>query len=195
MDSAENGQNKSSPLGPPLPRDSRGSLEVFNPSTYSSSSSARPASPVFGSQPSWQSCIERPKTSGNPELDLEHKFSSKSVRANADEITSWMALKEQNPSLPPAPQHQLSSPVSKSAIINRDHDGQKSPAGGEVGAAAQRAAEWGLVLQTDSETGKLQGVKVRTSGDDSNKPGNSRRDSGNSIRSSGDSDDGTGKIH
>ncbi|CAA2933628.1 LOV domain-containing [Olea europaea subsp. europaea] len=193
MDSAENGQNKSSPLGPPLPRDSRGSLEVFNPSTYSSSSSARPASPVFGSQPSWQSCIERPKTSGNPELDLEHKFSSKSVRANADEITSWMALKEQNPSLPPAPQHHLSSPVSKSAIINRDHDGQKSPAGGEVGAAAQRAAEWGLVLQTDSETGKLQGVKVRTSGDDSNKPGNSRRDSGNSIRSSGDSDDGTGK--
>ncbi|KAL2470419.1 Phototropin-1 [Abeliophyllum distichum] len=195
MDSSENGQNESSPLGPPLPRDTRGSLEVFNPSTYSSSS-ARPVSPVFGSQPSWQSWIERSKTTNNPEPELENNFSSKSGRANADEITSWMALKESAPASSPVPQQHQSPPVSSStlsAIINHDHNGQKSPAGGEVGTAAQRAAEWGLVLKTDSETGKLQGVKVRTSGDDSNKPGNSRRDSGNSVRSSGDSDDGIGK--
>lgn len=78
---------------------------------------------------------------------------------------------------------------------------QKSTAAvpGEAGTAARRAAEWGLVLKTDDETGKPQGVKVRTSGDEQNnnaKPGNSRRDSGNSMRSSGDylSDDGTGKT-
>nr|AML79511.1 putative LOV domain-containing protein [Flaveria angustifolia] len=57
--------------------------------------------------------------------------------------------------------------------------------GGVVGAAEQRAAEWGLVLKTDAETGKPQGVKVRTSG------GANRRDSGNSVQSSSDaSDDG-----
>lgn len=59
--------------------------------------------------------------------------------------------------------------------------------------AAQRAAEWGLVLKTDTETGKPQGVGVRTSGGDeaNTKQENSRRTSNNSVRSSGDmSDDG-----
>nr|AML76699.1 putative LOV domain-containing protein [Schlegelia parasitica] len=116
-----------------------------------------------------------------------------------------MALKEQptlpaaSPPVPPPQHHHLPPVVSKTmAEIFNDHEGQKSPAkspaGAEVGAAAQRAAEWGLVLKTDEETGKLQGVKVRTSGDEANKPGNSRRDSGNSVMSSGDlSDDGIGK--
>nr|AML77023.1 putative LOV domain-containing protein [Boswellia sacra] len=59
--------------------------------------------------------------------------------------------------------------------------------------AAQRAAEWGLVLKTDNETGKPQGVAVRTSGGDepNNRPGASQRNSSNSVRSSGEmSDDG-----
>ncbi|XP_020552503.1 phototropin-1-like [Sesamum indicum] len=95
---------------------------------------------------------------------------------------------------PPEPPPVASKTIAE---IFRDREGQKSPAKspkqGEVGAAAQRAAEWGLVLKTDEETGKPQGVKVRTSGDEPNKAGNSRRDSGNSVRSSGDlSDDGTG---
>ncbi|XP_045832949.1 phototropin-1-like isoform X1 [Trifolium pratense] len=79
---------------------------------------------------------------------------------NSDEVTvstSWMALKETTP--PP--------PIS----------------GNSGSAAAQRAAEWGLVLKTDSETGKPQGVAVRSSG------GGSRRDSNNSMRSSGESSD------
>nr|XP_027191985.1 phototropin-1-like isoform X2 [Cicer arietinum] len=78
--------------------------------------------------------------------------------SNSDEVTvatSWMALKETNP----------------------------PPTSGESGsAAAQRAAEWGLVLKTDSETGKPQGVAVRNSG-------SSRRDSNNSVRSSGECSD------
>ncbi|GAU14620.1 hypothetical protein TSUD_96840 [Trifolium subterraneum] len=79
---------------------------------------------------------------------------------NSDEVTvatSWMALKETTP--PP------------------------SISGNSGSAAAQRAAEWGLVLKTDSETGKPQGVAVRSSG------GGSRRDSNNSMRSSGESSD------
>ncbi|AES88742.2 nonphototropic hypocotyl protein [Medicago truncatula] len=78
---------------------------------------------------------------------------------NSDEVpvaTSWMALKE----------------TTSPSVSNEPGS-----------AAAQRAAEWGLVLKTDSETGKPQGVAVRSSG------GGSRRDSNNSMRSSGESSD------
>nr|AML79199.1 putative LOV domain-containing protein [Galium boreale] len=112
-----------------------------------------------------------------------------------------MALKDPvipkpSPSLSPAtsqpkPAPPVKSTISSLLISRNEHEGRnspaKSPATGEVGNAAQRAAEWGLVLKTDSETGKPQGVKVRTSAEDKS----SRRDSGNSIRSSGElSDDG-----
>ncbi|KAK7404645.1 hypothetical protein VNO78_05600 [Psophocarpus tetragonolobus] len=65
-------------------------------------------------------------------------------------------------------------------------------AGGEGGSAAKRAAEWGLVLKTDTETGRPQGVGVRTSAGDEaggKLTGGSRRDSTNSLRSSGESSD------
>jgi non-specific serine/threonine protein kinase len=58
----------------------------------------------------------------------------------------------------------------------------------ETGTAAQRAAEWGLVLTTDAETGKPQGVAVRNSGDD--EPGGKFASKRNSGRASGDSSDG-----
>nr|AML79126.1 putative LOV domain-containing protein [Strobilanthes dyeriana] len=160
-------RNKTSSLIPPLPRDQRGSLEVFTPSPAAEFRSS--------SQPStWQSWASSPDP-----------------RPNADGITSWMALKEPASVAPPPPASRTI------AEIFNDHETQKSPprkpAAGETGAAAQRAAEWGLVLKTDQETGKLQGVKVRTSGDEQNKP--SRRDSGNSIRSSDEFSDegGAGK--
>nr|AML76685.1 putative LOV domain-containing protein [Tellima breviflora] len=186
MDSSD----KKSP--PPIPpRDSRGSLEVFNPSTYS----ARQAnSPTFRPQPTWKSWID---PHGSQELE-EPKISSGSGSGRAEEIaTSWMALKDPTPS----PPIQVAQKTISSIIAGDNKDNQKPPATtqltGEVGAATQRAAEWGLVLKTDDETGKPQGVQVRTSGGDeaNNKPGTSRRNSGNSVRTSGDlSDDGgTGK--
>lgn len=61
----------------------------------------------------------------------------------------------------------------------------------DVDAAAQRAAEWGLVLKTDEETGRPQGVGVRRSGDEAWKGG--QRDSGNLYRSSEDSETAGGK--
>lgn len=157
----------------PTSRDSRGSLEVFNPSTYSNPATraSRP-SPLPIPHP-----LSIPATPELPPLQSATNFDDQSIR------TSWMALPT-----PPAKQ-------SLATIIN---DGKKSPAvgnaGGEVGAAAQRAAEWGLVLKTDEETGKLQGVKVRNSGGDTGSvgaAGTSRRTSGNSMRDSDDlSDDG-----
>ncbi|KAB1226084.1 Phototropin-1 [Morella rubra] len=181
---------------PPLPRDSRGSLEVFNPSTYST----RPTNPAFRSQPTWQSRAE-PRES--PERDrTPPKLSSKSSRPE-EVATSWMALKDPNP---PLHQPQPPPPITQktlSAAFKDQEDPQKSTAGtqavpGEVGTAAKRAAEWGLVLKTDVETGKPQGVSVRTSGggdDSNNKGGTSRRDSNNSVRSSGDlSEDGAREM-
>jgi len=73
----------------------------------------------------------------------------------------------------------------------------------ECGEAAQRAAEWGLVLRTDTETGKPQGVAARNSGGEEPNvvklaatASSSRKNSQNSARTSGDSSsqDGGGGV-
>ncbi|KAF9594523.1 hypothetical protein IFM89_031657 [Coptis chinensis] len=195
----------------PLPRDSRGSLEVFNPSTYRSTTSAYRPPP-----PTWQSWrretpgdVQEP-TADEPLPPSNNKFipkssSSGSITSASDHQainTSWMALKEPNP---PAPLTNKTTAVSSSSpvlMINKkeaiakptDDDNNDDPEH-EIGHAAQRAAEWGLVLKTNEETGKPQGVGVRTSGGDHdgiNKPESSRRNSNNSVRSSEDSDQGGG---
>ncbi|KAL7201850.1 hypothetical protein ACSBR1_033535 [Camellia fascicularis] len=157
-----------------IPRNSRISLEVFNPSS-SSSSSASQSQSQQRQQPTWQTRLNPPD---HPNLS-----------SNSDQITSWMALED--PSSPP---------LTVSDIVgDSDNSCQKSSGktkmSGEFGMAAKRAAEWGLVLKTDTETGKPQVVKARTSGDDPiHRPGSSTNDSGDSMRSSGDvSDDGSGK--
>nr|AML78312.1 putative LOV domain-containing protein [Daphne giraldii] len=156
MEPSENSSKKSS-LIPSLPRDSRGSLEVFNPVDFPT----RPTNQAFRIQPTWQ----RFEPHGDPEPGTN--LSAKSDRV--DGLTSWMALTEPTP--PP-------------------------PSSGEAGVAAQRAAEWGLVLKTDTETGKPQGVAVRNSGGDGPNPDgklpDSHRNSNNSVRSSGESSDDAG---
>nr|AML78657.1 putative LOV domain-containing protein [Physocarpus opulifolius] len=181
-------------LIPPFPRDSRGSLEVFNPSTTTNPTTNPPP---FRTQHSWHSWIDPRGTT--PESDPP-KLTSKSTRAD-DITTSWMALKDDfsHPATPSPPS--IQQKISAVDPLNTTDKSSK---------AAQRAAEWGLVLKTDTETGKLQGVGARTSGgpddsnskpsprtsggpDDSNsKPGggggasSSRRNSSNSVRSSGE---------
>ncbi|XWS71761.1 hypothetical protein CRYUN_Cryun03dG0166600 [Craigia yunnanensis] len=177
MDPTEK-SSKQSTLIPPLPRDSRGSLEVFNPSTFST----RSINPAFRSQSTWQNLIE-PR--GSPKTDPS-KLTSKSGRV--EEITSWMALKEPTTSSPP-PSSLASPPLVHTVTSDNDqnHGGTASQkASDEAGVAAKRAAEWGLVLKTDNQTGKPQAVVVRNSGgDDPNvKPGTSSRNSDNSVRSS-----------
>nr|AML76466.1 putative LOV domain-containing protein [Cissus quadrangularis] len=104
-----------------------------------------------------------------------------------------MALKE--------PSQALSSPLaqksSRAPVYVQDdaatlqNPTRRSQLSGEVDTAAQRAAEWGLMLKTDTETGKPQGVGVRNSGGEepNYKTGTSRRESGNSMRSSGEMSD------
>nr|AML79267.1 putative LOV domain-containing protein [Cercocarpus ledifolius] len=176
-------------LIPPFTRDSRGSLEVFNPSTFSSS--ARPTSPPFRPQPTWQTWIDPPGSLLEPDPP-----------SKSDELTtSWMALKDVPATPPPPPPSQQPSPQFIQQTISTVISETSASATADEpklsgGTAQQRAAEWGLVLKTDTETGKPQGVSVRNSGgpDDPNcKPGTSRRNSNNSVRSSGESsDDGGG---
>ncbi|CAI8616504.1 unnamed protein product [Vicia faba] len=123
---------------------------------------------VFDPSSSETNGTRNPNPNPNPSNSWNTGTSSRGTEAPplrdsiiSDEVptaTSWMALKETTPS-------------------------QKSGESGSV--AEQRAAEWGLVLKTDSETGKPQGVGVRGSGGG----GGSRRDSNNSVRSSGESSD------
>ncbi|KAA3489585.1 phototropin-1-like isoform X1 [Gossypium australe] len=168
---------KQSNLIPPLPRDSRDSLEVFNPSTFST----RPINPVFRSQSPWRQNLKELGGTDSQKEDDHSKLASKSGRV--EEIT-WMALKE-----PPAPYPPSPSPLFHE--ITGDNDQRRGESvspkpSEESGEAAKRAAGWGLVLKTDNETGKPQGVVVRNSGGDAPniKPGTSRRNSNNSLRSS-----------
>ncbi|XVF68644.1 hypothetical protein PTKIN_Ptkin11bG0017900 [Pterospermum kingtungense] len=174
MDPREKSSQQSAMM-PPLSRDSRGSLEVFNPTTFST----RPVNPAFRSQPTWQNLME---PSGSPEADPSN-IASKSGRV--EEITSWMALKEPSAAPSPPPSSLASSPLVHKITGDNDEAASPKPSD-DAGVAAKRAAEWGLVLKTDNETGKPQGVVVRNSGgDDPNaKPGTSHRNSNNSVRSS-----------
>nr|AML76676.1 putative LOV domain-containing protein [Limnanthes douglasii] len=165
---------KQAPLIPPLPRDSRGSLEVFNPTTFST----RSINPAFRPNPTWQQKEPEPT-----------RITSDSGRV--EEITSWMALKDPTPHTTQKITSTTSASASASASFAPVSENGTKPT--EIGAATQRAAEWGLVLKTDDETGKPQGVVVRNSGGDepNSKVLDSRRDSNNSLRSSGEfSDEG-----
>nr|AML76691.1 putative LOV domain-containing protein [Philoxerus vermicularis] len=162
--------SKQSPLVPPFPRDSRGSLEVFNPSTYSFN---KPKTPVFQSSTTWKNRDE--ELSSLEQVNEEDPtFQPYSNRSKPNEITTWMALTDPIPTSPV-----IDDPQQKAKVFT-------------TSKAEKRAAEWGLVLKTDDDTGKPQGVKVRTSGGDevNSRPESSRRESGGSVRSSGDSSDG-----
>ncbi|KAL9293950.1 putative phototropin-1, protein kinase AGC-RSK-2 family [Arabidopsis thaliana] len=157
-----------------LPRDTRGSLEVFNPSTQLT----RPDNPVFRPEPpAWQNLSDPRGTSPQPRPQQE-PAPSNPVRSDQEiaVTTSWMALKDPSPET-----------ISKKTITAEKP--QKSAV-----AAEQRAAEWGLVLKTDTKTGKPQGVGVRNSGGTENDPNGkkttSQRNSQNSCRSSGEMSDG-----
>ncbi|KAI3802175.1 hypothetical protein L1987_30305 [Smallanthus sonchifolius] len=176
MESKQHAHNKPSPAFQPVQRDIRGSLEVFNPSTYETAAPLR-------SQAAWRSWGESPNNHPEPPPPADANVTlsaSQSRRLPAEEIKSWMALKDPNPYDAPPVMMLPQSPLFVQAAVVAP----PSP-GGIVGTAEQRAAEWGLP----------QGVKVRTSGEDTNvKTGSTRRDSGNSVQSSSDiSDDGLGK--
>ncbi|XP_074267833.1 phototropin-1 [Silene latifolia] len=177
MESADR-SGKSSSLKPSLPRDSRGSLEVFNPTSFST----KPTTPVYQSPSTWQSRTEAHGKLEQVQEESRIEPSSGPVKT-ANEITSWMALPEVTS--PPKVLQTVSAIASAAGVGSQ-------PKGPNV-KAEQRAAEWGLVLKTDNETGKPQGVTVRTSGGDEpnvRTENNSRRESGGSVRNSGDSSDG-----
>ncbi|XP_043708963.1 phototropin-1 isoform X2 [Telopea speciosissima] len=185
MDRFDNSPEKPSNT-PPLPRDPRGSLEVFNPSaTYASNS--KPTHSVYRPHSTWQNCgdpLDIPEPEASPNLPIPSGSAIGRTAVPDQEITPWPAIKDP-----------IRSPLSLLPHLVAEKS-TEIPSSGEFGAAAQRAAEWGLVLKTDTETGKPQGVTVRTSGgeDGCQKAETSWRNSGNSVRTSDElSDGGDGK--
>lgn len=174
----KNAQNKTNPLLPQQARDARGSLEVFNPTSYATPNPnpTRPTNQVTRPTTTWSDWTQPPTATEPPPASSQQK------------VTSWMALKD------PTPPQRSQSPPTRKTISSIIKD-EKKVATGEVGAAEKRAAEWGLVLKTDDETGKPQGVQVRNSGGEEQNGKASRRNSGNSMRDSGDSSDDGGNIY
>lgn len=137
------GPSKSPPQPiPTLPRDSRGSLEVFNPATFTPKPHPKPSSPFA----TWQS-----STPSDPTLPSWPAI-SQTISLGADTST---------PTPAPAPAPAYSD---------------------DVGVAAKRAAEWGLVLRTDEETGRLQGVEARRSSGGIDRSNRSSSDDEEGIR-------------
>lgn len=162
------GAAKAPSLTPPLPRDSRGSLEVFNPTTSFSAAAAAAApatKPKYTpSYPVWHSAGSGIAPAGEEEKQHSKGRDAAAVGEGEEVAAPWMAIKGK------VPVHDGGGAGKKAAATG------VVPLAGEVGAAAQRAAEWGLVLRTDEETGKPQGVVVRKSSEDANRA--SRRNSG-----------------
>ncbi|CAD5176358.1 unnamed protein product [Musa acuminata subsp. malaccensis] len=182
MDEESAARRPTSSLIPPLPRDSRGSLEVFNPSSFS----PRPHHTQPSPYAAWQPRAEPP-----PSSHWDPPVPDGAGAGEDDIIRPWMALPT-GPAAAAPPQSQQHYPSSETISISKKTSSSSSSAAGEdVGAAAQRAAEWGLVLMTDEETGRPQGVGVRRSGDDAGGKGRpSKVSGGSSYRSSEDSETG-----
>ncbi|XP_042398230.1 phototropin-1A-like [Zingiber officinale] len=172
--SPANRPTTSSLVIPTLPRDSRGSLEVFNPTSFATRPHHEPKNP---SSPfaTWQPRSD-PVTQPQPPQPP-------SAEVDDDVIRPWLALPS-GPTAAPPHQHD-----SETISVARKTSSSSVAVSQNAGEAAQRAAEWGLVLKTDEETGRPQGVTVRKSGDEAGgKGGQHRVSGGGSYRSSEDSD-------
>ncbi|CAL9758382.1 unnamed protein product [Musa acuminata subsp. burmannicoides] len=182
MDEESAARRPTSSLIPPLPRDSRGSLEVFNPCSFS----PRPHHTQPSPYAAWQ-----PRAEPSPSSHWDPPVPDGAGAGEDDIIRPWMALPT-GPAEAAPPQSQQHCPSSETISISKKTSSSSSSAAGEdVGAAAQRAAEWGLVLIADEETGRPQGVGVRRSGDDAGGKGRpSKVSGGSSYRSSEDSETG-----
>nr|AML78892.1 putative LOV domain-containing protein [Osmunda sp. BC-2016] len=202
----------------PLARDSRGSLEVFKPADYSSTSS---------SQPTGSSNLPRQYTE---DIGRGNEYSEQKERENRSkgwEISETPVSENviQQPGsrsqlVPPnvdarsRKDHEVDWPVAKQFLSERKY-GQGAAEGrilanesdskpsDQVGwglpetGVAERAAGWGLVLKTDLGSGRVDGVRTRTSEEEKQfiRTSEERKSltltSGTSVRTSEESDFGS----
>ncbi|CAN6471081.1 unnamed protein product [Victoria cruziana] len=190
-----------------LPRDARGSLEVFNPSSFSRPTSSPVQTtyqPRWSPQPSWS--LKEDEKLGEVYQPLEEPGPWMAIQEEKppakEDSGAWMAIKEENKNRggsggdggqkakPGTEEWKTGTVVSTDEL---DKLWQKEKAPPEAGMA-KRVAEWGLVLKTDDETGKPQGVAVRKSGEEGRAASSSsQRNSVNSSRTSGEESEGGGK--
>nr|AML79634.1 putative LOV domain-containing protein [Lagarostrobos franklinii] len=244
MDSPRPGYSLgASPYVLSLPRDSRGSIDVFNPGGSASSSASPMKSSFHGSsynvvQDVGSSSTKRQEITEDTERKIEHGPNSQSGRLKGT-TTKWMALTEESsnafmsepergnaatlfefpsglgnqsemsieklqylraeiggkqpatmPFLEQTVSARMEKPNTASAEPSKSGVSDISGSGQILSEAgmAERAAAWGLVVKTDTGTGKPQGVGLRTSDDQGRFE--SQRASGSSMRTSEGSDCG-----
>ncbi|XP_002982959.2 phototropin-1A isoform X2 [Selaginella moellendorffii] len=156
---------------PQLPRDARGSLEVFQPQQQRSGE--RDAGIAIGVADS-----RNFGRSGRYGAQEQQVFGGRSVESTLDLATTnagWRRSPSGSGSKSPVCGH-FQGDFSSIAKPQNDR------------AAAERAAEWGLVLKADVGSGKIQGVGVRNNSGDSKTSG---RNSGRRTSEESSSDAGS----
>nr|AHZ63854.1 phototropin [Gnetum montanum] len=152
--------SSSYPLVIPLPRDSRGSLEVFNPTEYSSLSTEHLSKP--------RAIAHTDQSQGTEGWEF-----NKQREESFKKTIGWLSeMKKGN-----STRSEILHVDSESGSLEKDENKEME----------ERAAAWGLILKTDNYTGKPQGVSVRTSAE-GGRAVTSQRTSANSMRNSEDSD-------
>lgn len=196
---------------PSLPRDSRGSLEVFSPAGYSSSTTPGPfLLPMGGGEGEDESSSGSRAGMVKSQVDKWNKSLSygaeKLVVADLGKVSSSPPLTEELSNEESTTEEFSLEPIEvdiekveeEEIEVDWPTDAAKEVGGtsGEKGGRkilseagmAERAAEWGLVVKSNG--GKRPGVGARTSGEERRSGSFQQRVSGVSLRSSGDSEPG-----
>uniref|UniRef100_A0A126X439 non-specific serine/threonine protein kinase n=1 Tax=Woodsia scopulina TaxID=1498956 RepID=A0A126X439_9MONI len=200
--------NAPSSTGLTLPRDSRGSLEVFSPAGFSSSASTAPSSfyprggvaegEGDGSRAGTvKSHVDKWNKAGSydPEKQAVVDFGKVSTPPPFAIPSSSMEFGTEDFSLEPADVVEKEAEAEEDDI-HVDWPEESEKAGVEEGerkilsddGVAERAAEWGLVVKN---TGKKPVVGARTSGEERRSDGFQPKGTSLSVRSSEDSEQGS----
>nr|AHZ63871.1 phototropin [Pteridium aquilinum] len=192
---------------PTLPRDQRGSLEVFAPAGFSSSASTAPSSFNYPSRgvAEGQVDIASGGRIGAVKWNMPAAGAEKQAFVDFGNVSTLPAFNErlelgtEDFSLEPADAKVDMAEEAEEDDIHADWptDSQKAaPVGSDKGGrkilsddgVAERAAEWGLVVKS---TGKRPGVGARTSGEERRSNSFQQRPTSLSVRSSEDSEQGS----
>nr|AML77642.1 putative LOV domain-containing protein [Encalypta streptocarpa] len=178
------------PIIAPKPSSSQNTASALSPSWATSMPAPKPA-PLPQSSPSllpqswnpqvdttkprvplpWEINLDIPEYKPKPVIGAEGtkpKSAAKHKRSSSDTMTNTLHdLEQERKSAIEKLKQQAEADAKKAVAKNMRNDGARSPEKKEMSndVMKDRAAEWGLVLKSDAETGKTSGVTTRRSGD------------------------------
>nr|AHZ63860.1 phototropin [Welwitschia mirabilis] len=179
-----------SPYNPAsLPRDARGSLEVFNPGGSLAPSSESSEGPPLPADWSFFD-VSQNSVSKNSESSKPAEHTGKWMVRSDTDPQNIEESKQPKPAIP-GTRGSKNTGKADAVLIEPGNPCSLNGTGSEQilseAGMAERAAAWGLVVKTNIETGKPQGVGLRTSSEET--ASETRRGSESSMRTS----DGSGR--